>query len=84
MHNISSVNAYYEKNSAISYPSYKIESLMLQNQRHLGVKKGIITSQNNNEFPTNLKYLDSFLNGKPGISALHFKTTLHEKLKVGF
>ncbi|NJH80582.1 hypothetical protein [Staphylococcus hyicus] len=84
MNNISSVNAYTEKNSAISYQSYEIESLMLKNESNLGVKKEIITSPNNNEFPTNLQYVDSFLDKKTGMSGVAFKDTHTNKVTIGF
>ncbi|NJH85706.1 hypothetical protein [Staphylococcus agnetis] len=84
MNNISSFNAYTEKNSAISYKSYEIESLMLKNESNLGVKKEIITSQNNNEFPPNLQYYDSFLDKKTGMSGVAFKDTHTNKVTIGF
>ncbi|NJI01843.1 hypothetical protein BU591_08035 [Staphylococcus agnetis] len=84
MNDISSVNAYTEKNSAISYQSYEIESLMLKNESNLGVKKEIITSQNNNEFPPNLQYVDSFLDKKTGMSGVAFKDTHTNKVTIGF
>ncbi|AJC95088.1 hypothetical protein [Staphylococcus hyicus] len=85
MNNISPVNAYTEKNTAISYQSYKIETSRLKGHSSFEVlDNSVKNAMDSNTFPPNLQYVDSFLDKKTGMSGVAFKDTHTNKVTIGF
>ena len=85
MNNISPVNAYTEKNTAISYQSYKIETKRLNGESSFAdLNYSVTLAQDKKYFPSNLQYIDSFLDRKTGMSGVAFKDTNTNKVTIGF
>ncbi|AJC95085.1 hypothetical protein [Staphylococcus hyicus] len=84
MNTITPINKYTEKNSAISYKSYEIETSMLDNNNKYIIKDMLKEDYKNNEFPSNLQYVDSFLDKKTGMSGVAFKDNNTNKVTIGF
>ncbi|MCE5154371.1 hypothetical protein KJB58_07810 [Staphylococcus hyicus] len=84
MNDISQINAYTEKYSAISYQSYEIETSLLNNKSYEKITNETKRARENNEFPSNLQYVDSFLDKKTGMSGVAFKDNNTNKVTIGF
>ncbi|NJH99590.1 hypothetical protein GLV88_03820 [Staphylococcus hyicus] len=84
MNNITTINKYSEKNSAIAYKSYEIETNMLNDLTKKDINFRIEYSALKNEFPSNLQYVDSFLDKKTGMSGVAFKDNNTNKVTIGF
>ncbi|WP_341775981.1 hypothetical protein [Staphylococcus hyicus] len=84
MNDISQINAYTEKYSAISYQSYEIETSLLNNKSYEKITNETKRARENNEFPSNLEYVDSFLDKKTGMSGVAFKDNNTNKVTIGF
>ncbi|WP_105986845.1 hypothetical protein [Staphylococcus chromogenes] len=85
MNNISPVNAYTEKNTAISYQSYKIETSRLKGYSSFEeINDSVKYAKDKKHFPPNLEYVDSFLDRKTGMSGVAFKDTHTNKVTIGF
>ena len=84
MNDLPPINAYTEKYSTISYQSYEIETSMLNNKSYEKVNNEINRARDNKEFPSNLQYVDSFLDRKTGMSGVAFKDTNTNKVTIGF
>ncbi|MGV3277615.1 hypothetical protein [Staphylococcus hyicus] len=84
MNNITPINIYTEKNSAISYKSYEVETSMLNNVSEKDIKRRLNNDAKKLYFPPNLQYVDSFLDKKTGMSGVAFKDTHTNKVTIGF
>ncbi|WP_341775979.1 hypothetical protein [Staphylococcus hyicus] len=85
MNKISPVNAYTEKNTAISYQSYGIETLRLEGKSSFEVlDNSVKIAKQAHTFPSNLQYVDSFLDKKTGMSGVAFKDNNTNKVTIGF
>ncbi|MBY7664340.1 hypothetical protein [Staphylococcus agnetis] len=84
MNNITPINIYTEKNSAISYKSYEVETSMLNNVSKKDIKRRLNNDAKKLYFPPNLQYYDSFLDKKTGMSGVAFKDTNTNKVTIGF
>lgn len=84
MNNITPINIYTEKNSAISYKSYEVETSMLNNVSKKDIKRRLNNDAKKLYFSPNLQYVDSFLDKKTGMSGVAFKDTHTNKVTIGF
>ncbi|MGV3223864.1 hypothetical protein ACEE78_03710 [Staphylococcus hyicus] len=84
MNNITPINIYTEKNSAISYKSYEVETNMLNNVSEKDIKRRLNNDAKKLYFPPNLEYIDSFLDKKTGMSGVAFKDNNTNKVTIGF
>ncbi|NJH78981.1 hypothetical protein GLV91_05720, partial [Staphylococcus agnetis] len=85
MNDISPINAYTEKYSAISYQSYKIETSRLKGYSSFEeINDTVKFDKKKKNFPPNLQYFDSFLDKKTGMSGVAFKDTHTNKVTIGF
>ncbi|MCQ9291846.1 hypothetical protein NQ016_10120 [Staphylococcus hyicus] len=84
MNSISPINSYSEKYSTISYTSYTIETSLLNDESQESVTNKMNDYKNKNKFPSNLQYVDSFLDKKTGMSGVAFKDNNTNKVTIGF
>ncbi|OSP13280.1 hypothetical protein B9L42_12295, partial [Staphylococcus agnetis] len=84
MNNITPINIYTEKNSAISYKSYEVETSMLNNVSKKDIKRRLNNDAKKLYFPPNLQYYDSFLDKKTGMSGVAFIDNNTNKVTIGF
>ncbi|MDP4461334.1 hypothetical protein [Staphylococcus hyicus] len=84
MNSISPINSYSEKYSTISYTSYTIETSLLNSESQESVTNKMNAYINKKKFPSNLQYVDSFLDKKTGMSGVAFKDNNTNKVTIGF
>ncbi|MDP4461337.1 hypothetical protein BUZ57_11785 [Staphylococcus hyicus] len=84
MNNITPINIYTEKNSAISYKSYEVETNMLNNVSEKDIKRRLNNDAKKLYFPPNREYIDSILDKKTGMSVVAIKDTHTNKVTIGF
>ena len=68
MSTINPINNNTEKNSAISYKTYEIETAMLDMNNKEIIKNMLEEDYEEKAFPSNLQYVDSFVDRKTGRS----------------